>query len=72
MAPIKDETVQNLKDLVAQLESRIRSLEFRLGGGGPKAVSHAESMRMILMGPPGAGVHAPTLSKEMLTLTTGL
>lgn len=55
MAPIKDQTIQDLKDLVEKLESRVHELEHRLGGGGRKASSSAESMRMILMGPPGAG-----------------
>jgi len=55
MAPIKDETVQDLKDLINQLERRVHQLERRLGGDGAKPMSTAESMRMILMGPPGAG-----------------
>ena len=61
MAPIKDETVDALRDLVNKLESRVEQLEAKLqhAGGGdaparrPKSTS--ESIRMILMGPPGAG-----------------
>lgn len=58
MAPIKDETVDNLKDLVSKLESRVAQLEARLSGdgGAAKASSMTESMRIILMGPPGAGM----------------
>jgi adenylate kinase len=56
MAPIKDETVDSLKDTVAKLESRIVQLEQRLHGeDAGKRKSAAQSMRMILMGPPGAG-----------------
>lgn len=58
MAPIKDETVDGLKDTVAKLESRMAQLEQRLlhGEDAGKQKSVTESMRMILMGPPGAGV----------------
>ena len=58
MAPIKDETVDNLKDTIAKLESRMAQLEQRLlhGEDAGKRKSAAESMRMILMGPPGAGM----------------
>ncbi|KAK2755680.1 adenylate kinase [Arachnomyces sp. PD_36] len=56
MAPIKDETVDSLKDTIAKLESRMNQLEQRLlHGDGDKQKSAAQSMRMILMGPPGAG-----------------
>jgi adenylate kinase len=55
MAPIKEETVNDLKDLVAKLETRVRQLEDRLGDDGIKSRTPSQSMRMILMGPPGAG-----------------
>lgn len=55
MAPITEETVTGLKDLIGQLESRVVELEDRLvNGGKPKSLS--EQMRIILMGPPGAGM----------------
>lgn len=54
MAPIKDETVQDLKDLVHKLDARVRQLEARLEGAS-KPKSNLSSLRMILMGPPGAG-----------------
>jgi adenylate kinase len=57
MAPIKEDTVNDLKDLVAKLESRVRQLEDRLGDGESKSKTPLQSMRMILMGPPGAGEH---------------
>ncbi|KAK6352662.1 Adenylate kinase, variant 2 [Orbilia blumenaviensis] len=48
MPPTNDE-VSYLKQLVAGLEQRISQLE------GGQALSPAEQLRMILMGPPGAG-----------------
>ena len=59
MAPIKDETVEALRDLVHKLEARVRELEAKVGqvGGVPISTSKtAEQIRMILMGPPGAGM----------------
>ena len=60
MAPIKDETVEALRDTIHQLESRVQQLEAKLGSSsgnatsrGPRSIS--DSVRMILMGPPGAG-----------------
>ncbi|KAL4898417.1 adenylate kinase [Aspergillus ambiguus] len=53
MAPITDETVAGLKATIGKLEARIEDLEGRLGESKPKSV--AEQMRIILMGPPGAG-----------------
>lgn len=54
MAPITEETVAGLKDTIGKLEARIEDLEGRLGQSKPKSV--AEQMRIILMGPPGAGM----------------
>ena len=59
MAPLKDETVEGLRELVTKLESRVEQLEAKLhvaSGGEPKSEKSAESIRMILMGPPGAGI----------------
>lgn len=63
MAPIKDETVDALKELVHKLEARVEQLEAKLhhgDGGHVPQVSKAgsESVRMVLMGPPGAGMNA--------------
>jgi adenylate kinase len=55
MAPITETTVSDLKDLVHKLEARVHHLESRYESGGKKPQSAAESMRMILIGPPGAG-----------------
>lgn len=53
MAPITDQTVADLKAQVQHLEKRIYELEQK--ERGVKPVSPSEAMRMILIGPPGAG-----------------
>lgn len=55
MAPITEEVVHGLKDKIEKLENRVQELEARLGGESkPKSI--AEQMRIVLMGPPGAGM----------------
>jgi hypothetical protein len=62
MAPIGDDTVKALQDLVNKLESRVKQLEDKLthAQGGTKH-SPEEGVRMILMGPPGAGMFSRSL-----------
>lgn len=57
MAPITDETVESLRETIRQLESRVHQLESKMGGGDGSSQSKrgSTSIRMILMGPPGAG-----------------
>ena len=67
MAPITDQTVNDLKAQVAHLEKRIWELEQK--ERGVKPVDAADAMRMILIGPPGAGMtsvhsHVPKLTIE--------
>lgn len=50
-----DSVVDELKSTVSRLEQRIAELEGRLSGHGGSAPASQESVRMILMGPPGAG-----------------
>ena len=50
-----DPSVADLQSTVSRLEQRIAELERRLSGHGSSAPAAAESVRMILMGPPGAG-----------------
>ena len=58
MAPIQDASVDDLKHKVTTLEARIAELEQRLGGGQGISAQAQDSVRMILMGPPGAGERA--------------
>lgn len=59
MAPVTDQVADELKALVRKLEDRVHELETRLGGGSPSSsgstANASQSMRMIIMGPPGAG-----------------
>jgi hypothetical protein len=55
MAPLTDSAVDQLKGTVSRLEQRIAELESRLQGQVGVADPSQESVRMILMGPPGAG-----------------
>lgn len=47
-------SVDELKQLVSRLESRIEQLESKITGTG-RASGSEDGMRMIIMGPPGAG-----------------
>lgn len=55
MAPLTDPAVTDLQSTVSRLEKRIAELETRLQGQMGIADQSQESVRMILMGPPGAG-----------------
>ena len=56
MAPITDDTVETLRDTIRKLETRMHQLEAKMGGNdGSHPSSNLASVRMILMGPPGAG-----------------
>ncbi|KAJ5443659.1 adenylate kinase [Penicillium daleae] len=74
MAPITDDVVSGLKDTIGKLEARVVELESRLTGGSkPKSVT--EQIRVILMGPPGAGkgTQAPNIKDKFCAchLATG-
>ena len=75
MAPITDDTVNALRDTIDKLESRVKQLEARLGEGqeGSSANDRSiESIRMILMGPPGAGKTLCTKILVLLPLLTNI
>ena len=60
MAPTPDELIDSLKGTVDKLEARVAELESRLKGkdGGSSSsgsTSGGSNLRMILIGPPGAG-----------------
>ena len=65
MAPITDQTVNDLKAQVSHLEKRIWELEQR--ERGVKPVSASDAMRMILIGPPGAGKFPQVYRRVRLT-----
>lgn len=57
MAPTVEQIVGDIKSSIEKLEHRMSDLEARVEGkASGAATSHA--MRMILMGPPGAGTSA--------------
>jgi adenylate kinase len=70
MAPLSDTVVDELKNTVHKLEKRIAELEGRLSGHGGGSSTAQESVRMILMGPPGAGETALRLKRwsDLLTI----
>ena len=60
MAPLDNDLYDKLKGVIAKLEARVEDLETRLQSRGegsqPKPTRNvADSIRMILIGPPGAG-----------------
>lgn len=75
MAPLTDSAVSDLQSTVSRLEKRIAELETRLQGQVSIADRSQESVRMILMGPPGAGkgTQAPRIKDKFCAchLATG-
>ncbi|KAF1990685.1 adenylate kinase [Aulographum hederae CBS 113979] len=74
MAPA-DSEVASLKAKIASLESKMADLEAKLGGPGGSVSSPEGPMRMILIGPPGAGkgTQAPSIKEKFCVchLATG-
>lgn len=60
MAPfLGSDTMDTLKSKLEEAEAKIKELERRIAGGSSgsdKSSTPSESMRMILIGPPGAGM----------------
>jgi adenylate kinase len=61
MAPITDDQVNSLKAQVKALEKRIYELEQKASGAPAPNIS--DQMRMILIGPPGAGTSRVLLGR---------
>lgn len=69
MAPTIDQLGQQLKATVADLEQRLDDARANLAkhGSGSSAATSEDGMRMILMGPPGAGTCRITLDERQDT-----
>jgi hypothetical protein len=50
-----EQIIQQLKDHIQSLESRVHQLEGKYGKPDNGSKSTVDGMRMILIGPPGAG-----------------
>jgi hypothetical protein len=64
-------SVDELKKLVSRLESRIEQLESRITGHGGAEKSE-DGMRMIIMGPPGAGMNFYFIADGLVLLAYGM
>lgn len=61
--------IEDLKDIVEKLKSRVEYLESKLPSPAATAsVDVPKSIRMVLMGPPGAGKFLESLCQRILSL----
>lgn len=66
-----DALVEKLTDTVNRLEKRLAEVESRLTGhSSSSASSSSDGMRMILIGPPGAGMLSNGSAAQQQTLTS--
>lgn len=61
---MSEEKIENLKQQIKDLEARVKELEAK----DASTKSASEAMRMILIGPPGAGKQYVVLSRAQLTV----
>lgn len=75
MAPLGEQLVDQLRGTVDKLEARVAELEARLHGKAQSVASSssssADEMRIILMGPPGAGMRDSISLVSFLPRLTG-
>ncbi|RMD43212.1 hypothetical protein DV735_g1974, partial [Chaetothyriales sp. CBS 134920] len=55
MAPITEGAVDELRAIIHELQQKVHDLEAKVDGSSGKTRSIADQMRLILIGPPGAG-----------------
>ena len=51
-----EQIIEQLKSHIGSLESRVHELESKFGKPDASSKSASDGMRMILIGPPGAGM----------------
>jgi hypothetical protein len=56
MAPVSEQLAEQIHNTLKSLEDRLAKVEARLEGKTPSSSPSQDGMRMILMGPPGAGM----------------
>jgi adenylate kinase len=64
-----DDEVKRLQGVIANIEGRVQALEGRQLGGSQKKT--AEEIRMLLIGPPGAGTWSSSCLERRARQTRG-
>jgi adenylate kinase len=64
-----DDEVKRLQGVIANIEGRVQALEGRQLGGSQKKT--AEEIRMLLIGPPGAGTWSSRRPERRARQTRG-
>lgn len=61
-----EQIIEQLKSHIGSLESRVHELESKYGKPDTGAKSAVDGMRMILIGPPGAGTSIVATPQSLL------